>query len=156
MSSSLADETELLRTSGNQLDYSDMTQLGDGRIVSVGQSVRDVLVRITDPATGSVTELPALRGDDLRGEAHDGITRVLHTLHNVAVAPLPDGGFIVAAKLNQNIAGSFSNYEQIVYMQRFNADGSAREDAFRAAEGVNMRTDSADSILWAIPKAWCC
>ena len=152
MSSSLADETELLRTSGNQLDYSDMTRLGDGRIVSVGQSVRDVLVRITDPATGSVTELPSLRGDDLRGAAHDGLTRVLHTLHNVAVSPLPDGGFVVAAQLNQNIAGSFSNYEQIVYMQRFNADGSARGDAFRAAEGINMRTGSADFDLVGHPE----
>lgn len=135
MASPLSDETELLRTIGNQLNHTDMTQLADGRIVSVGQSVRDVLIRITDPATGNVTELPALQGDDLRGAPHAALpVPVVHTLHNVAVAALPDGGFVIAAQLNQNIGGSYANYEQIIYMQRFNADGSLRGSHFRARD----------------------
>lgn len=134
MASPLSDETEILRTLGNQLNHSNMTQLADGRIVSVGQSVRDILIRITDPVTGSVTDLPALEGDDLRGEAHSAVPAVVHTLHSLAVAALPDGGFVLAAQLNQNIGGSFSNYEQIVYMQRFNADGSLRGSHFRARD----------------------
>lgn len=135
MASPLSDETELLRTIGNQLNHTDMTQLSDGRIVSVGQSVRDVLIRITDPSTGSVTELPALRGDDLRGEAHSALPiPIVHSLHSLAVAALPDGGFAVAALLNQNIGGSFLNYEQIVYLQCFNADGSLRGSHIRARD----------------------
>ena len=148
----LLNETELLGASGNQLNYSDMTRLNDGRIVSVGQNVLDVEIRITDPATGAVTVLPDLRGDDLRGAPNNAITGVLHTLHNVAVAPLPDGGFVVAAQLNQNINGSFSQYEQIVYMQRFNGDGSLRGAPFQGAQGQNMRTSAADFDLVAHPE----
>lgn len=156
MASVTSPETELLRASGNQLNYSDMAQLADGRFVSVGQEVRDVRIRLTDPSTGEIVEVDDLRGDDLRGAEHSGATRTLHTLHNTEVAALADGGFVVAAQLNQNIDGSFSNYEQIVYLQYYNADGSPSGDAIRGrdpeTDGDAMSTETGTVDLLEHPE----
>lgn len=126
-------ELEILRAPGNTLNFSTMTQLSDGRFVSVGRSLAPNFstvgvaeIRLVDPDTGAVMQLPGLNADTLRGTPQGPATGAYHNMHNVVAAALPDGGFVVGVQINQNINGSFSNYEQVVYLQFYNADGSTR------------------------------
>ena len=133
MASPSSDETEILRAPGNTLNHSSLTQLADGRFLSVGRSLAPNFstvgvaeIRLVDPETGAITQLPGLNADDLRGTPQGPATGAYHNMHAVLAAALPDGGFVVGVQINQNIDGSFSNYEQVVYLQFYNADGSPR------------------------------
>ena len=126
-----SDEIQIMPGMGNFLEYSDMAKLSDGRFVSIGHNAYDIRIRIHDPIAGTNVTVPDLTSDYLRGAPRDAITRVLHQPEDINVAALSDGGFVVAVNQLQNINGSFSNYEQVIYLQYYNADGSLRGAAVR-------------------------